>query len=697
MKRLISSALLLFMLSSTAMAWERKDTYQNAGQLRYTPTPRNPDSLARSAYGGGVTTVDLNLGNLTNNLGAGFVAATRDANWPNEPGYLVASDYGTPSQATLTAADTVAAAAGKQLIITPGAWTVSSDLTLVAAVKVMPGALLTRAGGNHLTINNAFECGLTQCFNDSSTNHDWVRFGDGTVKEVYPEWWGAIVGDATDCHAAFAAALNTGVPVRCVYGSYKIVGNLILSEGGIIGSGWGTNVGAQNTILKFYNCTDPAIGAITNRLATSKGNFARLENLRIIASSWDATTGCLGYGLDIESPVICKNVYVHGFKKSNIWLHQEAAGGGGPYQSLFENVSSHWSGQHGCLVGYGANCLTFINYQGKWNGAPSYGVVPSVAGDYDGFLVDATADGGSYTAYNPETLTIIGGDCSYNSRYGWYFKTVGSSNTLNPGYAEGNLVGSGYQAAVGHGISTSTVNFGNLVPSEIQVVSPYGANANSLQIWASGQPVNYYIDYSLKQRAAMMLADDGACNQVISSPTNAAGKAYFGVLGKGQMQLGSGSYGGIDLGVNYVGTPKARYEAIDTPVNITGASDNGSGAIRLAVAADFVTTGQRVFIRGVQGVPNANSFYFATRIDASHIDLVGSTFSGTYVSGGEIRRVKLITHASSYPTSDTWAIGDIISNTAPTASGIVAWVCTTGGAAPATAKFAPIALGAAVP
>ena len=58
---------------------------------------------------------------------------------------------------------------------------------------------------------------------------------------------------------------------------------------------------------------------------------------------------------------------------------------------------------------------------------------------------------------------------------------------------------------------------------------------------------------------------------------------------------------------------------------------------------------------------------------------------------------KRIAHAASYPTTNTWEVGDIIWATAPAASGTAGWVCTTAGAAPATAKFAPIATGAAVP
>ena len=82
-----------------------------------------PNSLASSSYGGGVTTVDLNVSNLTSNLTAVYVAASRDGTWPNGPGYVAAADYGT-GRAALKAADMVAAAAGKMLLIGPGTWTI---------------------------------------------------------------------------------------------------------------------------------------------------------------------------------------------------------------------------------------------------------------------------------------------------------------------------------------------------------------------------------------------------------------------------------------------------------------------------------------------------------------------------------------------------------------------------------------------
>lgn len=71
--------------------------------------------------------------------------------------------------------------------------------------------------------------------------------------------------------------------------------------------------------------------------------------------------------------------------------------------------------------------------------------------------------------------------------------------------------------------------------------------------------------------------------------------------------------------------------------NVTGAANNGSGLIRLAFLSEHGrNTGDTVLVASVGGVPNASGTWTVTRIDATHIDLQGSTFAGTYTSGGTV-------------------------------------------------------------
>jgi hypothetical protein len=94
-------------------------------------------------------------------------------------------------------------------------------------------------------------------------------------------------------------------------------------------------------------------------------------------------------------------------------------------------------------------------------------------------------------------------------------------------------------------------------------------------------------------------------------------------------------------------------------ISITGAANNGSGAIRLTLASEIAnwTYGQAdtthsagqagstnlsnasqntIEIYGVAGTTEANGSWQFTVVDATHIDLVGSTFAHAYVSGGSI-------------------------------------------------------------
>jgi hypothetical protein len=72
---------------------------------------------------------------------------------------------------------------------------------------------------------------------------------------------------------------------------------------------------------------------------------------------------------------------------------------------------------------------------------------------------------------------------------------------------------------------------------------------------------------------------------------------------------------------------------------VTGAANNGSGAIRLAVNSTAALVGQsKVAVWGVVGTTEANNAtpWSFTIIDGTHIDLTGSTFTNAYVSGGYV-------------------------------------------------------------
>jgi len=71
--------------------------------------------------------------------------------------------------------------------------------------------------------------------------------------------------------------------------------------------------------------------------------------------------------------------------------------------------------------------------------------------------------------------------------------------------------------------------------------------------------------------------------------------------------------------------------------NIVNVSNNGIGFIRITVSvtSGFIT-GQRVIIQEVGGVTNANGRWVITVINQTQFDLQGSSFVGTYTSGGYV-------------------------------------------------------------
>lgn len=127
---------------------------------------------------------------------------------------------------------------------------------------------------------------------------------------------------------------------------------------------------------------------------------------------------------------------------------------------------------------------------------------------------------------------------------------------------------------------------------------------------------------------------------------------------------------------------------------VSGAADNGAGAVRLTVNATggVVQTGNIVTVTGVSGTGGiaaaANGTWPVDVIDATHIDLRGSTFAGVYSSGGTAMPLGCFLFAPSgsdivlqangitapaWRQSETVRKGDVRSN----ASGV--WLCSQAG------------------
>ena len=157
-------------------------------------------TVASSSYAAPTTTVNLNDTVLTNPITRIYVVATRDGLWPNGPGYIVAADYGT-DHAALAAADAVAVAAGKQLLI-GRTYSVTDNLTLSANLQILPGAILSVATTKTLTFNQDPDAGDYQIFSLTGTG---AVAGLKTTRAV---WFGLNDDGTTDDYAAILAAYS---------------------------------------------------------------------------------------------------------------------------------------------------------------------------------------------------------------------------------------------------------------------------------------------------------------------------------------------------------------------------------------------------------------------------------------------------------------------------------------------------------
>lgn len=87
---------------------------------------------------------------------------------------------------------------------------------------------------------------------------------------------------------------------------------------------------------------------------------------------------------------------------------------------------------------------------------------------------------------------------------------------------------------------------------------------------------------------------------------------------------------------NYVFARKFLTSVSTTSKAITGAANNGSGLIRITSTAHEIPSGYTfpVTISGVAGCIEANGDWKAQYVSANTYDLIGSTFTNTYTSGG---------------------------------------------------------------
>ena len=121
----------------------------------------------------------------------------------------------------------IATAKGGPIVIATGRTCTVVDIT-IPHLKIEDGGILKPRTGHTVTLSASFEAGPYQVFANAFRGEGTVSFANNSVREVYPQWWGArgdgLWDDTSALNAAFA---ESGESVFLERGSYKITANLV--------------------------------------------------------------------------------------------------------------------------------------------------------------------------------------------------------------------------------------------------------------------------------------------------------------------------------------------------------------------------------------------------------------------------------------------------------------------------------------
>ena len=189
----------------------------------------------------------------------------------------------------------------RTLLLAPGAWSISADLIIPwgVALKFEQGAYLDLAEDITVTIKGTIDAGLYKIFNvaDGAEVEFWEPCIGSQIKDVYPQWWGALAGDTSDPGmmatntAALKAAIHTKKMVLPV-GTYSVNGNLgELYYGSIRGAG------PDISVIKTYDANitllDITGDAFVSGIGFTNGDCAAYINTGNVAATLIDFENCI--------------------------------------------------------------------------------------------------------------------------------------------------------------------------------------------------------------------------------------------------------------------------------------------------------------------------------------------------------------------------------------------------------------------
>lgn len=301
-------------------------------------------------------------------------------------------------------------AAGISGVMIGGDIVLTDDIDIVVPMQCLPcGSIET--DGNVCTITAPFTSSASQCFIASPGE---VLFTLNAVDKVFPEWFGAVADDATDCTDALNTALaSTRGVVWLSAGTYVVTGLTVEDSLTLQGCGW-------KSIIKNTSNTNHTIGRIgTANIETEAFKFA---DFAITHTGAGVTVD----GLHLEglnNHLRIERVRVDLAPRHGIYIYGLYLSAASCLYTRIEQVVSDGAGFDGVYLEGIANNATIIG--GRFGSNGRYGL-----------NVDDTTSG--FPLSFPNTTRVIGTDLPGND-YGLH--EAGHSNAYYGLRFESNITG----------------------------------------------------------------------------------------------------------------------------------------------------------------------------------------------------------------------------------------------------------------
>ena len=232
------------------------------------------------------------------------------------------------------------------------------------SVVITKSGMITKSSGT-VSFDGPFPTGRHQVFSGFSAGD--VTFGSGSVKEVYPEWWGAKGDGVTDSTTAINAAQKTAelskVPLKFSTGTY--IGNLVLNAVRsydpvlpyyvIEGSGMGL------TILKSPNNL-PIISDNTTTINTGY-LWVKINDLSLMGSGTGTAPGIKFTSMVFDS--VFENIFTKTDGPSFWFTDDNGMGGDHSFANTFKNLYISSITDHG-MIFKNADRFSFYDLYLQW-------------------------------------------------------------------------------------------------------------------------------------------------------------------------------------------------------------------------------------------------------------------------------------------------------------------------------------------